>query len=366
MKLRHIISLSACIALCGTIAEAKSVRADDSAIRYVGRTTIGDDGSVTYDWSGTYFETVLSGGKLALRLSEKGESYYNVFVDGKQTGVVRTCGNDTIIDFVGNLSRKPHKIRIQKRTEGEFGRTTIHEFIIADKGGALAPVTDVPKRHIEIIGNSLTCGYGTEGKDHTEHFKTSTENCNLSYSTIVPRFFDADYTLIAHSGQGAVRNYGDPERTSKKGTMKRRMMQTFDGDTAQMWDFKNGYRPDLVIINLGANDFSTEPHPYRSEFIEAYKTILQQIRQGYGDIPVICFKPSMVTAPVFSYYQEAARDLGDSNIYVVEMKDGLLKVGIDYGSDWHPNYSGQRKIAMELIPLVSAIMNWEMPDKKIE
>ena len=62
--------------------------------------------------------------------------------------------------------------------------------------------TECPSRHIEFIGNSLTCGYGVEGKDRSEPYKAETENCNLSYATIIARYFNADYTLIAHSGRG--------------------------------------------------------------------------------------------------------------------------------------------------------------------
>ena len=74
--------------------------------------------------------------------------------------------------------------------------------------------TECPSRHIEFIGNSLTCGYGVEGKDRSEPYKAETENCNLSYATIIARYFNADYTLIAHSGRGVVRNYGDSVRIS--------------------------------------------------------------------------------------------------------------------------------------------------------
>ena len=34
------------------------------------------------------------------------------------------------------------------------------------------------------------------------------EFADLSYATIIARYFNADYTLIAHSGRGVVRNYG--------------------------------------------------------------------------------------------------------------------------------------------------------------
>lgn len=198
-------------------ANAKStdreVRGDDAAVRYTGRTQVSDDGSVTFDWVGTYFETKLTGGKLAVRLSDTGTSYYNVFVNGKLHRVVKACGKDTVIDFVSGIGRGIHTLRIQKRTEGEFGKTTIHRFILP-MSGFLQKEDRQRNRHIEFIGNSLTCGYGTEGKHCDEPFKLETENCDFSFSTIISRYYDADYTLVAHSGRGAVRNYGDTVRVS--------------------------------------------------------------------------------------------------------------------------------------------------------
>jgi hypothetical protein len=38
----------------------------------------------------------------------------------------------------------------------------------------------------------------------------------------------------------------------------------------------------------------------------------------------------------------------------------------DMGADWHPNYQGQCKIAMALIPQISAIMGWELTDKVVK
>ena len=38
----------------------------------------------------------------------------------------------------------------------------------------------------------------------------------------------------------------------------------------------------------------------------------------------------------------------------------------DLGSDWHPNYIGQRKIAMTLIPQISAIMGWQLSEDVVK
>ena len=59
----------------------KVFKGNDPAVRYVGRTLVSSDGSVSFDWVGTYWETRFTGGRLSLIVSETGTSYYNVFVD---------------------------------------------------------------------------------------------------------------------------------------------------------------------------------------------------------------------------------------------------------------------------------------------
>lgn len=341
----------------------KEVRGDDAAICYTGRTQVGNDGSVTFDWVGTYFETRLVGGRLSVQLSETGTSYYNVFVDDKLHRVVKVCGKDTVINFVSGLSRHLHTLRIQKRTEGEFGKTTIHRFILP-KTGSLQKEDIQRRRHIEFIGNSLTCGYGTEGKHRDEPFKLETENCNLSFSTIVSRYYDADYTLVAHSGRGAVRNYGDTVRVSTV-TMRDKMLQTFDEGSKEQWNFK-AYKPDLVIINLGTNDFSVEPKPFKSEFVASYTQILKQLRQNYGQLPILCIYCCTIPAPVYDYYEAALTAMNDKNIHLLQIKENLFNAETDYGAVWHPNYNGHRKLAMEIIPMVSTLTGWELSGKAVE
>lgn len=344
--------------------DCREFGAADSAVSYIGRTSVRDDGSVSFDWTGTYLRTTLTGGKLAASLSNRGETYFNVFVDGKLHRVVNISDNDTVVEFVGGIDRRPHEVMIQKRTEGEYGRPTFRKFILPPKG-ALEGVKNVPARHIEFIGNSLTCGYGVEGKSPYEAFRIDTENCNDSYAAMIARYFDADYTMIAHSGQGIVRNYGDSVRVSAI-SMKDRITRTFDTDTVG-WDFTTGYRPDIVVINLGSNDFSTEPNPYRNEFIGAYERMIRTLRDSYGDVPVLCVYSTTIMRSVYGYFEELALRLNDPNVHIFQMHPGILVNPEDYGAVFHPNRMGQTKLAMELIPAVSAITKWPViPAKAIE
>lgn len=353
-------------AICMSAAPAaKSYRADDtSAVRIVGRTDrSAADGSVRFDWSGIYAETVLDGRALDLRVSDTGKSFFDVTVDGKPMGKFKVASADTVITIAAGLPRGAHNIAIRKCTEGETGTTTFHEFILP-KGGTLT-ATAPRGRHIEFIGNSLSAGFGTEGKAPNEPFSPESENCNLAYSTIIPRYFDADYTIIAHSGRGVVRNYGDSVRVSRN-AMRHKFLQTFDEDTASRWSF-DGYRPDLVIINLGANDFSTEPHPYRSEFVNAYCELIDSVSSKYGDTtPIISVMPYAIDTQIEPMFDEILKRKADPRIHFIRMPMDYLNWDSDRGAVWHPNYQGQKKMAMMIIPYVATIMGWEFPTKPVE
>lgn len=338
-----------------------SFPASDPNIRYVGRVVKSDSGSVSFDWSGTYLMTKFEGKYCAARVSDTKKNYYNVFIDNKFTGVITTSGTDSLVILADGIERGVHSLMLQKRSEGEQGKTTIHKFELSSKGRFIGP-GEKRERHIEFIGNSITCGYGTEGLSKNDPFKAETENCNLAYGCIISRYFDADYTFIAHSGRGAVRNYGDTARVSKQ-TMKDLMLNTFDGDKDIKWSFKE-YIPDLVVINLGSNDFSIKPHPLREEFIKAYNQIITQIREKYGNIPVLCVAPPK--GPAFSYTQEYCNNSKDPNLHFAAYLNGIYNNDSDLGSSGHPNYEGQKKIAMTLIPHISSIMHWKLEDKPIK
>lgn len=336
------------------------IRADVPQVRYVGRVHRTEDGIVSYDWSGTYLTTTLKGERLDAWIASEGECWFNVIVDGTPVKTFSVADADTVVTLFSCCGDDPgtHTIMLQKRTEGEYGRAAVKGFMFPS-GSEMTACGRVPSRHIEFIGNSLTCGYGTEGLDRNEPFMLSTENCNLTYATIIARYFDADYTLVSHSGQGAVKNYGDSLTVSSI-NMGDRMMRLFDADTVLV--DKDSLRvPDLVVINLGTNDFSLPPYPSREEFVSGYCRILEQIASLYGDVPVLCICPPTTGAPLDGYLQDAGERYGKDNVHVMILTKGLYNMTDDLGSSWHPNYSGQRKMAMGLIPYISTIMNWEMP-----
>ncbi len=352
--MKKLLSLAVVLFMTANAAFADhTVKADDPNISFTGRVLRMDNGAVSYDWVGTYVQTDFTGSSISVKVSEEGESYHQVFIDGKLVGKLHFTGKEPHdLLLAKNLSKGTHRLRLQKVTEGERGRSTIFSFTAGGKGSFTAVQ---PKgRLIEVIGDSYTCGYGSEGTEDS-HFEVKTENCDKAYACTIARYFDADYVIVAHSGMGVTRNYAG----KKLRTMSDRYPLLFDDHDSIAYDFKQ-YRPDLVIINLGTNDFSGSAAP--ADYVGKYVKLIKTVKGHYGDsLPVLCVTPH--SANIF--LQAALKELGVqvaslSNVRVAEPMPNIVVKGHDIGSDWHPNWKGHQKIASTLIPVVSTMTGWEM------
>ena len=375
MKVKRIILLTAAALCAASMAAAaksdqSSVKASDSKITYIGRTEV-RDGNVSFDWTGTYAKVRFQGKSLSVKVSDTKKNYYNVWLDGSMSEtpdkVVAIHGTDTTIVIFSadelkarfgkdrKAASAPHQVTLQKRTEGEQGTTTFSEFITTGGGFLQA---DAPKeRIIEYIGDSYTCGYGTESSNK-ERFKPETENQNLTYACAVARYFNADQIVVAHSGMGIVRNFNSKFTDY---CMPERYTQTFDGDKETKWDAKaSGLKPGITVIYLGTNDFSRGMQPAERLFVKNYIKLLKEIKENYGDNhPVLCMVPKHDYL-MLEYVRKVQDGCGLKNIHIMSLSPSVHNNVEDMGADGHPNYSGHLKIAYSVIPYVSTITGWEM------
>ncbi len=336
--------------------------ASDARITYTGR-VLKEGPDVSFDWSGVQCRLRFSGPSVSLRCSDTKANYYNVWFD-KETGcrpdmIIRTAGKDTTIVLATKLGKGIHELTLQKRTEGEQGMTTFHAF---ETAGEVLQAAPVRKRFIEFIGDSYTCGYGTENSVRTDPFKPETENCNLTYASIASRYFNADWSLVCHSGRGIARNYNDFGKDTEGTTMTEKYDMTFDEGPAVRFE-KDGIVPDIVVIYLGANDFSTERQPSMEQFCTSYVKLLGKVRERYGEeIPVLCLAAALDPG-IYEYVREACRRSGLEKLWCVGLQAGIHNSESDLGASWHPNYSGQKKMASQIIPYIATITGWEMEEK---
>jgi lysophospholipase L1-like esterase len=334
------------------------VDADDPNIQYIGRFYTPDPKHRVFDWPGVQICAKFLGTSCSIRLTDKSNEYA-VIVDHRAPRILTI---DSTIDqycVASGLSDSlPHSIVIQKRTEPLVGKGIFCGFIL-DKGRTLLPLEKRPERRIEFIGNSITSGYGVEGDSPDCHFSPQTENACMSYASMTARELNADYHLISYSGRGVVRNYGDSSTTSID-PMPALYDRVFCSDTIHKWNFSS-WVPQVVVINLGTNDFSTQPYPPKNIFQEAYVKIIDRVRSQYPGITIFCVCGPMIAEPCTGYILEVVEQQQkrsrDKDVFFVEVKPDALDK-IDWGCDRHPNILGMSKISDILSRAIKIRLCW--------
>lgn len=344
--------------------------ANDSHITYVARTAVSEDGSVSFDWSNSTVRVAFSGDYLKMKVSDTKKNYYNLWIDKAPTEeadrIITTFGKDSTIVLADKAGKGNHFITLQKRTEGEQGTTTIHSFT---SQGPLLQAEPLKERMIEVVGDSYTCGYGSENSISTDRFSPATENVNKAYEAIIARYFDADLMTIAHSGMGISRNYNEEHKPAIQGYhMPERYTQTFDENKEVLWDAsKSDWKPAITIIYLGANDFSVSLQPSKSRYIKKYHKLLEEIKANYGENhPILCCA-SKSDVNLFNYVREAALTSGMKNVHYSAIFPQVdLDDDRELGADQHPNYKAHKKIAHVFIPYVATLTGWDLTGKEIK
>ena len=180
---------------------------------------------------------------------------------------------------------------------------------------------------------------------------------SIGAAVLISRYFGADYMLVAHSGQGIDRNYGDFGRGF---AMPERYLNTFDCvEGSPAWK-PSGQKPDLTVIYLCTNDFSTGRQPTIGEFRRHYIQLLKAIKDNYGPAhKILCVAgPSDELMP--QYVRSAVEASGLEQVWSVNLCPMAINMDSDLGASWHPNYAGQTKWAYALLPYVATITGWPL------
>jgi hypothetical protein len=110
-------------------------------------------------------------------------NYFAVIIDGGEPTVLQLSKNQTEYVLASNLPKGNHTVEVFKRTESNVGKVDFMGFTLP-KGTTIIEPAPLPKRKIEFIGNSITCGYGNEISTTTPdkyHFTSANENNYMAW-----------------------------------------------------------------------------------------------------------------------------------------------------------------------------------------
>jgi lysophospholipase L1-like esterase len=327
-----------------------------AGVRWIGRVDLTDAQHPRFAWSGTGFVARFMGTSLAAQLNNGGSAtIFKAVVDGSPQPVIRAGSGQASYTLASGLGFGVHTVELYKQTEGAQGNAQLMGLTVGG-GGALMPPPEPPARFLEIVGDSITCGYGTLGKlADSDCFPT--ESHWDTYGAVAARALGAELSTIATSGQGAYRNYGG----DMMNTMPMVYDRTLTNAATPTWDFR--VVPQAVVINLGTNDISNNKGDPGDAFRDTYVDLLTTIRTNYPDAWIIGIIGPLLSGTDLTTIQGHIKDAVD-----IRTADGDQKVEYfgmiqpqtsdKFACQYHPNVAENMIMATQLAGELSAKLGW--------
>ena len=344
------------------------ISAADSHIQYVGRISFANPERPAFNFPGIQIVAAFEGTSLRMMAKPRSGYFMAQIDEAEPLKVAFTGQRDSVATLATALPDGRHTVRLMYIIEGYEFYPEFWGFVL-DEGRTLVDAPVLPKLKLEFVGNSITCGYGNEGTDPNEHFDYATENHYYSYASLTARTLKAQHWVVARSGIGAYRNYDGPKTGSPDSNMPVQYEYTAyapepglrqaGGLQAERWDFSR-CQPDIVCINLGTNDLST--NNYDVQLLKAgYQRLLEIVRSHNAKAKIVFLCGSMLNGKELQIARELldevateARQAGDKEVYRFNFSPQTGELG--YGSDWHPSLAQHRRMAQELTEFLQTII----------
>jgi lysophospholipase L1-like esterase len=326
--------------------------ADNPDLKYVGRVLFTDPLKPRFWSPGVYVQAKFEGTSLEIFVNDETlygltHNYLEIAIDNQPPFRIQTTGKVNDIKVAGNLPPGKHTVTICKDTESGIGYI---EFV-GLKCEKLLP-TKLSGRKIEYIGDSITCGAGSDqstvkcdkGLWFDQH------NAYMSYGPVTSRALNAQWQLTSVSGIGLIHSCCDI-----KTTMPMLFDKVYLRNDSLQWDFKK-YTPDVVTICLGQNDGKQDS----AAFCRAYVNFIMRVRSVYPKTDIVCLSSPMANetlTPMLQSYilgiEQYMHNNGDKKIYHY-----FFTRSFNDGCGGHPSMAQHQLIAAELTAYLKQLKDW--------
>ena len=129
----------------------------------------------------------------------------------------------------------------------------------------------------------------------------------------------------------------------------------------EKWDFSR-YQPDVVCINLGTNDLSTQSYDV-TLLKQGYQRLLKLVRDHNPKAKIVFLCGSMlngkeleIAKQILDEVKTEANKAGDKEVYRFNFTPQNGDLG--FGNDYHPSIRQHEKMAAELAAYLRTLMHW--------
>ncbi|MDE6420785.1 MAG: hypothetical protein K2K87_09695, partial [Lachnospiraceae bacterium] len=248
--------------------ETRTYEAEEQYVKMLGRTH-NENGVLWLAHSASGVEFTVKGTQCSVKIvgdsmtgAEGSQARFVAYVDGERVLDEMITQREAVYEIFSYETEKEVTVTLVKVSEAANSILGIDEIIVA-AADSIAPTAEKNLK-IEFIGDSITCGYGVDDENRDHHFSTNTEDATKAYAYKTAQLLDADYSLVSYSGNGIVSGYtsqgvkvSEQQLSKKYECFAVSYGSGADGFKASSidWDFSR-FTPDIVVINLGTNDYS--------------------------------------------------------------------------------------------------------------
>ncbi|KAJ4325103.1 hypothetical protein N0V84_003647 [Fusarium piperis] len=353
----------ASLALFATVVTAITLPRDYAKARRPTYNFVGRVNPATKEltWPSTGVSFTFRGTKATIGIDIiTGTSSADLIIDGGDPILIENINGTSISTHA--LPKGTHTVELRKRSEASFGSFRITG---VSTDGSLIP-TSVPKRKIEIIGDSISVGYGLDGVLPCTD-SAILQNNGKTYGAVAARALGADYSVVAWSGKGLTRNYAS---TTPDPMPPMPILYTRYGanDHDNSFTFPKSWIPDAVVINLGTNDFSYLGVRDPVDPADLTKALVKFVKGIHSHYPKAHF--FLVSSPMLSNNYPSEADAQKSTS-VQMLKNAMRQLrgvkthlvdwpsqGSEVGCDYHPNEATQRQGGALLEASIKSALGW--------
>lgn len=168
--MKALVPLLLCLGVQAVDPLPVEISPKDPGIRLAGRFDTRDAAGPRMAWAGSMVSVRFEGTSVNVLLKTTGADEFQVVLDGAPGPVLVLRKDATLYRAASGLPDRDHTLDLFKRTEPIVGQVQLLGFQL-DKGRQLLPNASKLARRIEIVGDSITCGYGNEAAKESEHFR---------------------------------------------------------------------------------------------------------------------------------------------------------------------------------------------------
>lgn len=343
---------------------------DDIKIRWLGRHAYQTTTQTNYFYfTASGFEVKFFGTELQAELvtgsnAVEKQPYLVVFIDGEtnpENGTIIVMNQiKKTYTLASGLTEGIHTVRVLKRSESIDSLTGLSK-ITTD--GYFMDANPLKSRKIEVIAASSSAGFGNLASNSNETKTTQNSDGLRAYAYLAARMLDAEINIFSASGWPLLKG---PWTGTNNIPSAYDYVNVY---SAVSWDHQN-YVPDVVIINLGTNDWSyitsiaspSERQQAILAFEDAFVAFIGRIHQLHPNASIVIayglMNETNIYTPTLNVVQKAQTQFTDLDLYSIQLPNVNQAEGI--GSSNHPSLPTHIRAGEMLAENLSTWMDWNI------